>query len=138
MPEWNWWQFQPSSCRTPSFGNHCAMKKKLPMAPVRANVRGTCAVQAMVIVAVAPGSAALGSGTDITVSSLALSSSGAMKRFDAVRSVEAAPADVTAIDVMSMRPQSFGARRLRSTEGPGNPRVRSRMKVDWGFFQAFQ
>ena len=21
---WNWWQFQPVSCRTPIFGNHCA------------------------------------------------------------------------------------------------------------------
>ena len=31
----------PLSLNTASFGNHCAIKKKLPMAPVRANVRGT-------------------------------------------------------------------------------------------------
>ena len=58
------------------------MKKKLPMAPVRAKVRGTCAVHVTSIVALAPGSIGCGSGTAITVSSSGLSSSGAMNRFD--------------------------------------------------------
>ena len=40
---------------TPSLGNHCAMKKKLPMAPVRAKVRGTCAVHLTSMVALPPG-----------------------------------------------------------------------------------
>ena len=116
------------------------MKKKLSMTPVRANVRGTCAVQATLIVAVPPGSMACGRGTAITVSSNALSSSGAMKRFDEVRSVAAAPAGATTIDVMSMRPQSSCARGLVSTAGPRpvDPKARSRMNVDCAFFHAFQ
>ena len=68
------------------------MKKKLPMAPVRANVRGTCAVHFdFDRHASPPGATGCGSGTAITVSSSALPSSGAMKRFDAVRSVAGAP-----------------------------------------------
>ena len=58
------------------------MKKKLPMAPVRAKVRGTWAVQATSMVALPPASIGCASGTAITVSSLGLSSSGAMNRFE--------------------------------------------------------
>ena len=58
------------------------MKKKLPIAPVRAKVRGTCAVHAISIDRrCRRARPAAASGTDITVSSSALSSSGAMKRF---------------------------------------------------------
>jgi hypothetical protein len=39
---------------TPIFGNHCAMKKKLPIAPVRANVLGTCADHAIWTLTVSP------------------------------------------------------------------------------------
>jgi hypothetical protein len=42
------------------------MKKKLPIAPVRSNVRGTCAVQAISIEATAPGAMGSVSGTDTT------------------------------------------------------------------------
>ncbi len=57
-------------------GNHWAMKKKLPIAPVRANVRGTWAVQRTSIVTVAPGSTGCASGRAITVWSSGFSSSG--------------------------------------------------------------
>jgi hypothetical protein len=56
------------------------MKKKLPMTPVRAIVRGTREVHAISIVAVPPGSIGCGSVTLITVRSSALPSSGAMNR----------------------------------------------------------
>ena len=52
------------------------MKKKLPMAPVRAKVRGTWAVQAISMVTLPPDAIGCASGTDITVSALALSSTG--------------------------------------------------------------
>ena len=55
------------------------MKKKFPMAPVRANVRGMCAVHLISIVALPPGPTARGSGTCITVPSSAFPSSGEMK-----------------------------------------------------------
>jgi hypothetical protein len=45
------------------------MKKKLPIAPVRAKVRGTCAVQRTSTATVLPGATAVGSGTDSTVRS---------------------------------------------------------------------
>ena len=111
-------------------GNHCAMKKKFPTAPVRANVRGTCALHATRISAVAPGAIGAASGTSITVSSSALSSSGAMKRRDAVRSTPP-----TAIEPTSMRAHSFGSR-VGSSPKPAS--ALSRMKVERVFFQAFQ
>ena len=111
------------------------MKKKLPMAPVRANVRGTCAVQLTSIVAAPPGAIAWASGIAITVSSSGLSSSGAMKRFNPVRSLPA-----TLIAVTSMRAHSSARRWRSSTAGPRpvDPSARSRMNVDRAFFQAFQ
>jgi hypothetical protein len=130
---WNWWQFQPASSSTPSLGNHCAMKKKLPIAPVRAKVRGTCAVHATSICTVAPGSMGSSSGTDITVSSSALSSSGATKRLNAVRS--RLP---TLIDATSIRAHSSGPRDASAAAPPPEPSPRSRMNVDRVFFHAFQ
>ena len=85
------------------------MKKKLPIAPVRANVRGTWAVQATSMVALPPGSIGCASGTDITVSSFGFSSSGAMKRFEAVRSLPA-----TLMADTSMCAHSSGRRRRSS------------------------
>src|SRR5579864_3315526 len=50
------------------------MKKKLPIAPVRAKVRGTCEVHASSTVAVRPGASGSGNGTAMTVSSFAFRS----------------------------------------------------------------
>jgi len=49
-------------------GNHCATKKKLPIAPVRATVRGTCAVHATSICTVEPGATGPSSAPDIAES----------------------------------------------------------------------
>ena len=111
------------------------MKKKLPIAPVRAKVRGTCAVHFTSIASVAPGGAASGSGTAITVSSSALPSSGAMKCRVDVRSSGAAPWPSSRIEVTSMRPRSSsrGWARLRDA-----PRLASRSHVERSSRQAFQ
>jgi hypothetical protein len=106
------------------------MKKKLPIAPVRANGRGTCAVQDTSIVAVSPGATGCGMPIAITVWSLWLSSSGAMKCVAAVRST---PPIV--IVLTSMRAQS-PARRGSSSDEPA--RASSRMNVERLSFQAFQ
>ena len=83
------------------------MKKKLPTAPVRAKVRGTRDVQATSTVTVWPGATAAGSGTDSTVWSAVLPSSGAMNVAPPVRSARgAAPPASRRIAVTSMKLQS--------------------------------
>ncbi len=111
------------------------MKKKLPMAPVRANVRGTCAVHVTSIVAESPGITGCGSGAESTVSSSALSSSGVTKRREAVRSARSGllPMLASVTAETSRLPQSPA-----DGEGPRKVRARSRMNVDRAFFHAFQ
>src|SRR5580692_13104118 len=108
------------------------MKKKLAIAPVRANVRGTWADHFTSRTACPPGATPDGSFTAITVVSRALPSSGAMKRLEAVRSV--GPFGVIkVIDEMSTKVQSGGR---RFDTAPAS--ARSRMNVEEGSLHAFQ
>ena len=119
------------------------MKKKLPMAPVRANVRGTRAVHASSTVTDCPGADRAGSGTDQHRPVVRLPSSGAMNVPLDVRSVsEAPPPESRRIAVTSMRLQSSAGRSPGESSsrppGPRPARSRSRIHVELVLRQAFQ
>ena len=108
------------------------MKKKSPIAPVRANVRGTRELHSISMLTVSPGATGVGIGTESTVRSSGLLSSGETKRRRSVRSwAPASPSSRTA--VTSIQPQSASG--LDASPGP-RPSSRSRIQVERLFLQA--
>src|SRR5215212_4984752 len=96
------------------------------MTPVRANVRGTFVVQAISTPIVSPGAIARGKGTLITVRSSAFPSSGAMKRRDAVKSVNGAGEDERsrmAVTSTQLQSPGCGSARLRPNVAPACSRI---------------
>src|SRR5438477_6820790 len=107
------------------------MKKKRPIAPVRATGRGMVAVHESLIVKVWPGAAGRGRGTASTVWSSGLPSSGAMKRRPLVTSTGPS-AETTTIDETSIVERS-----RRGSQRPGD-NAASLMNVEFLSLQAFQ
>jgi hypothetical protein len=99
----------------------------LPIAPVRANVRGTRDDQAICTLTVSPGATGTASGTSATVRSSRLPSSGAMKRSDEVTSTGAPVVPTSFRLVTSIQPQSPSGRRVSSVSPA---RAASRIQVE--------
>ena len=102
------------------------MKKKSSTAPVRANVRGTCADHVRRACIVWPGATGASSGISTTVRSSVLPSSGAMKRMRAVTSAGPPPDAIRRTLVTSI--DAHSASRRVSSRAPAS--ARSRIQVD--------
>ncbi len=99
----------------------------MPIAPVRAKVRGTREDQAIWTLTVSPGATGAASGTSATVRSSRFPSSGAMKRIAEVTSTGAPLVPTSFKLVTSIQPQSPSG---RSAASDASASAISRIHVD--------